>query len=467
MFDSKNKVIYIIDDAKKNFKNQLYFLFNLSLIFSLSIILLLSLSFFNNELKIITFLILFSVIVFIINYNSENISFSFWVFIFILFSVIFLILSFISFNIKLIISIILVIIFWFIFVKKINDAIANFFKNIFNLAHQKDLKINLNYIYDFYLDSNMPEFNFITKNNFIFKFVNDFIFYNFKNYINQDSFRYIMKKAITLDFNPLSLKKHSFISILDIIFTNDKRSEIFFNGIAILFDSFKYLNYKPIIIFKYPNINSNLNYKLDLNNLKLSKKSLEIMEIPIEKNNSYIIDKSEIVFSDNDFSLNKDLYNKNEIEHKISLISSYFYDIDFDVILFKDAGFTLNQENDINFIYYKNDLDNFYFIKDKIIETIDLLNKFQNFIIIIFRSSIYIFIDNVSINDLIVKDLNLNILPSNNLEKYIWAIDIAFSSSQKIYQKLEPNLKSLYEKINSQKVNEDFLVILSNSLKKI
>ncbi|MEM3394303.1 MAG: hypothetical protein QXY79_04585, partial [Candidatus Methanomethylicia archaeon] len=357
-------------------------------------------------------------------------------------------------------------------------------RNILNSVFKQYFRINLNYIPDFWLDSNMPEFNFITKNNFVFNFINNFILYNFKKSIkNKDSFRYIINKAITFDYNPLSLKKHSFISILDIIFTNDQRSEIIFNGLVILFDTFSFLNYKPIVIFKFDNVSSNLNCTIDLNSLKLPKKSLEIMQILIEKNNFYISHKYDIVFSDNEFYHKKDSYynynNGEEFERKndinanfkdptVDLIYSYFYNIDFDVILFKDAGFTINQENNITYIYQKNDFDNFYYIKDKLIETIELLNKFENFIIIIFRSSIYVFIDDVSINDLtvIIRDFKENILPSNTIKKYILAIDIVFNSNEKIYQKLESKLKFLYEKINSQKLNADFLVSIINSFKK-
>jgi len=421
VLEIKEIIINIVNDSKRDLKRDLFFLFKLVLV-----------------LFIISFLCFF-----------------------------------INFKLKLIISGILIIIFYLVVVYKVNKVIDKFFRNILNSISVYVLKINLNYKHDFYLDSNMPEFNFFTKNNFVFKFVNDFILYNFKDYVNQDFFRYIINKAATLDFNPLSLKKNSFISILDIIFTNSKRSEIFFDGLCILFDSFKYLNYKPIIIFKYQNMDSNLNYSLDLDNLKLPKKSLEIMEIPTEKNNFYIINKSEIVFSDNEFLFKKDLYNdienKNNFDtdfkdSKLSLISSYFYNIDFDIISFKDAGFILNQENNINFIYYKNDLDNFYFIKDKIFQTIDLLKNFQNFIIIIFRSSVYVFIDKLVMKDLIK---TLDILPSNTLEKYIWAIDIIFGSNEKVYQKLEHKLKFFYEKTSSQKLNFDFLLNLSNSLNKI
>lgn len=252
---------------------------------------------------------------------------------------------------------------------------------------------------------------------------------------------------------------------------------------VILFDTFSFLNYKPIVIFKFDNVSSNLNCTIDLNSLKLPKKSLEIMQILIEKNNFYISHKYDIVFSDNEFYHKKDSYynynNGEEFERKndinanfkdptVDLIYSYFYNIDFDVILFKDAGFTINQENNITYIYQKNDFDNFYYIKDKLIETIELLNKFENFIIIIFRSSIYVFIDDVSINDLtvIIRDFKENILPSNTIKKYILAIDIVFNSNEKIYQKLESKLKFLYEKINSQKLNADFLVSIINSFKK-
>lgn len=424
-----------IDDAKKDLKNKLSFLFKVVLI---------------SSLFLIAFLSLFSI----------------------------------DFKLKLIIFLIFILIFRFIFFNKINEAINYFFRNILNSVFKQYFKINLNYIPDFWLDSNMPEFNFITKNNFVFKFVNDFILYNFKKSIkNKDSFRYIINKAITFDYNPLSLKKHSFISILDIIFTNDQRSEIIFNGLVILFDTFSFLNYKPIVIFKFDNVSSNLNCTIDLNSLKLPKKSLEIMQILIEKNNFYISHKYDIVFSDNEFYHKKDSYynynNGEEFERKndinanfkdptVDLIYSYFYNIDFDVILFKDAGFTINQENNITYIYQKNDFDNFYYIKDKLIETIELLNKFENFIIIIFRSSIYVFIDDVSINDLtvIIRDFKENILPSNTIKKYILAIDIVFNSNEKIYQKLESKLKFLYEKINSQKLNADFLVSIINSFKK-
>ncbi len=424
-----------IDDAKKDLKNKLSFLFKVVLI---------------SSLFLIAFLSLFSI----------------------------------DFKLKLIIFLIFILIFRFIFFNKINEAINYFFRNILNSVFKQYFRINLNYIPDFWLDSNMPEFNFITKNNFVFKFVNDFILYNFKKSIkNKDSFRYIINKAITFDYNPLSLKKHSFISILDIIFTNDKRSKIIFNGLVILFDTLSFLNYKPIVIFKSDNVSSNLNYTIDLNSLKLPKKSLEIMEFPIEKNSFYISHKYDIVLSDNEFYHKKDSYynynNSEEFERKndintnfkdptVDLIYSYFYNIDFDVILFKDAGFTINQENNITYIYHKNDFDNFYYIKDKLIETIELLNKFENFIIIIFRSSIYVFIDDVSINDLavIVRDFRENILPSNTIKKYILAIDIVFNSNEKIYQKLESKLKFLYEKINSQKLNADFLVSIINSFKK-
>lgn len=147
-----------IDDAKKDLKNKLSFLFKVVLI---------------SSLFLIAFLSLFSI----------------------------------DFKLKLIIFLIFILIFRFIFFNKINEAINYFFRNILNSVFKQYFRINLNYIPDFWLDSNMPEFNFITKNNFVFKFVNDFILYNFKKSIkNKDSFRYIINKAITFDYNPLSLK---------------------------------------------------------------------------------------------------------------------------------------------------------------------------------------------------------------------------------------------------------------------